>query len=80
MRKPMGMLSLKKFVLGNPWVKKFGSKILAYLQYTFRNTLGKYTFGKYTFKKYTFGKYTFEKYSFGKYTFGKYTFGSGLHL
>ena len=54
MRKP-GTLSFKKFGLGNLWVKKFGPKILAYLQYTF----GKYTFGKYIFKKYTFGKYTF---------------------
>ena len=76
MRKPPGKLSLKKFGLGNLWVK-----ILAYLQYTFgkytfgRYTFGKYTFGRYTFKKYTFKKYTFRKYTFRKYTFGKYTFG-----
>ena len=41
MRKP-GTLSLKKFGLGNLWVKKFGSKILAFFEYAF----GKYTFGK----------------------------------
>ena len=51
--------------------KKFGPKILAYLQHTF----GKYTFVKYIFGKYTFGKHTFGKYTFGKYPFGKYTFG-----
>ena len=32
--------------------KKFGPKILAYLQYTFKN----YTFGKYTFGKHTYAE------------------------
>ena len=66
MRKPPGTLGLKKFGLGNLWSKKFGPKILAYLQYTF---------GKYTFRKYTFGKYTFRKYIFFReYTFSNFFF------
>ena len=69
MRKPPGKLSLKKFGLGNLWVKKVWNP--KYLHYTF----GKYTFRKYTFGKHTFKKYTSCKYTFGKYTFGKYTFG-----
>ena len=52
-------LGLKKFRLGNLWVKKVFGK------YTFKNS----TFNKYTFRKCTFGKYTFKKYTFGKYTF-----------